>query len=397
LLLFPHAIASCADDLDLGPPAKQGAEGVAGAASAGSSGMGGQGGAAGKAGAGGKPLNDCADEAACVAAGYKTPPGLGQPPLPTPGAPGPAPSAVSVQAIRVLLLGDTDPDGVTNPDAWKKYGFDLDGWSSDAKFGAHCKAVGGAKKTDIRLDGEHGIDNSFGKNLTNGFLAALWPNPTSALTMATAAGQGTTVLRIHGLALAGDQVGLTTELINVSGSKDGQDQLIAPTETQWQDGSYVWRPRGEQAGTDGGSTITLEGGYVVGDLWVSGGPATFPIVVDVKGYPLTLSLHNARMMGRLSADRRSMTEGIIGGVLDTGEAITRLHSLQGRISDTFCTGSTIGYSEPIRPASDILDDGTQDPTKDCNAISVGFGFVTAPASLGEPTPVVPGIDPCEGL
>ena len=42
-----------------------------------------------------------------------------------------------------------------------------------------------------------------------------------------------------------------------------------------------------------------------------------------------------------------------------------------------------GIANQIRGANDILTNGTQDPDRDCNGISVGFGFVTAPASLGE--------------
>ena len=53
-----------------------------------------------------------------------------------------------------------------------------------------------------------------------------------------------------------------------------------------------------------------------------------------------------------------------------------------------------GIAQQIRQAQDILDDGTQGPTKSCNGISVGLGFeavsVKAGAVLDDPPPP----DPC---
>ena len=43
----------------------------------------------------------------------------------------------------------------------------------------------------------------------------------------------------------------------------------------------------------------------------------------------------------------------------------------------------------IRQASDIVADGSQDPTKTCNGISIGLGFEMGEVQLGAVGPVVP--------
>jgi hypothetical protein len=396
LRLFPAGITSCDDGYDLGPPARgdPGGTGGSSSASGGSSAVGGRAGSAGSGSSAGNSLDACSDEASCVAAGYRTPPGVGRPPLPSPGAAGPDASALQVQAIRVLLLGDTDPDGSTNPEAWKQYGHDLDGWSSDEHFGAHCRPVS-EKRADIRVDGDGGIDNSFGKNLINGWLGTALDGPTARLGAAIATGVGTTVVRIHGLAPSGDQVGLSTELFTVRGIEDAAGSAVAPTEQQWNDGSYAWRPLGEQLEGDGGSMFRSEGGYVVDDVWVSGELESFPIDIVIGEHRLTLRLTRALITGKLSADRRGIVSGNISGIMSTAAWVKTLDELyDGCAMHRPC--NSLGDCTARNIGSDILDDGTQDPTRTCNGISVGFGFVTAPASLGEPTPVGPPPAYCGG-
>jgi hypothetical protein len=394
LCLLPLGIIGCDDEEKLALTAEVS---VSGGGSGGSSGSSGQGGAGGVGGAGGKAGGTCAGEPSSADAAHKTPVGLGQPPPPTPGAPGPFEPSVNVQAIRVLRLGDATPDGTADPKAWRRYGFDLDGLSSGVAVCGHCKPEGGAKTAGISTDGEYGIDNSWGENIVPGFIATLAPNPTATHSVSIAKGVGTTVLRIHGLASGGDQAGLTTEVFTVTASVNSAGGFVAPHEEQWNDGSYLWRPFAEQVGTDGSSTFRMENGYLVDDVWVSGEVATIPIIIDVEfpGYPLVLTLHHAKMAGRMAADRRSMTDGIIAGILYPEELVASVR-LAASSGPTDCDISLEGLANEFRAASDILDDGTQDPTRVCNGISVGFGFVSSPASLGDPTQSLSQITPCTG-
>ena len=53
-----------------------------------------------------------------------------------------------------------------------------------------------------------------------------------------------------------------------------------------------------------------------------------------------------------------------------------------------------GFAQ-IAQASDILTDGTQDPTKPCDGISIGLGFDGALVQLGTPVaPPPPPTNPC---
>ena len=69
-----------------------------------------------------------------------------------------------------------------------------------------------------------------------------------------------------------------------------------------------------------------------------------------------------------------------------------LRNAAARTSSSFCSGSTIeALLAQIRQAADILVDGSQDPAKACNGISIGIGFDAVPATIGEtlkdPTPL----------
>lgn len=66
-------------------------------------------------------------------------------------------------ALHRLFLGDTDRQGVTNPDAWKGFGYDLDAKITTAASTDVCTLVAGASRS-VQIDGNGGIDNSWGSN-----------------------------------------------------------------------------------------------------------------------------------------------------------------------------------------------------------------------------------------
>jgi hypothetical protein len=110
---------------------------------------------------------------------------------------------------------------------------------------------------------------------------------------------------------------------------------------------------------------------------------------------LKLTLYAARVTMTLSADRQSATGGIIGGVLNTEELVTEAEKLAYLLG--LCGSSTAATLETlVRQASDIMSDGTQDTTKVCDGISVGFGFDMAPAQIGSVGPPTPPPVTCPG-
>ena len=88
--------------------------------------------------------------------------------------------------------------------------------------------------------------------------------------------------------------------------------------------------------------------------------------------------------------------GTISGVVATEEMVDAFSKAIGTLSPTLCGGPTLeSIKQTIRQASDILVDGTQDPNKECNAVSIGIGFeavkVTLSGTAVDP-PASP--DPC---
>ena len=57
-------------------------------------------------------------------------------------------------------------------------------------------------------------------------------------------------------------------------------------------------------------------------------------------------------------------------------------------------GGSYAFSQ-IEQASDILTDGTQDPTQTCDGISIGLGFDALPDQLGTTAPPLPQAVPCD--
>ena len=87
---------------------------------------------------------------------------------------------------------------------------------------------------------------------------------------------------------------------------------------------------------------------------------------------------------------------MIGGVIDTELLVGELAKIAGSFDASLCPPSATfeSISQQIRQASDILIDGTQDPNKTCNAISIGLGFDAQEAGWGSAYDVAPSPDPC---
>ena len=67
------------------------------------------------------------------------------------------------------------------------------------------------------------------------------------------------------------------------------------------------------------------------------------------------------------------------------------------IDPNLCTGSAVeGILNQIRQSSDILMDGSQDPSKTCDGISLGIGFSGKQIKLGDIAEAgEPATNPCD--
>jgi type I restriction enzyme R subunit len=112
---------------------------------------------------------------------------------------------------------------------------------------------------------------------------------------------------------------------------------------------------------------------------------------------MVLPVHNLRIAMQLGPDEKSATAGQIGGIINAEDLVNELRKVIGSFDSSLCDpNSPTGTSvlNQIRQAADILQDGTQDPAKECDGISIGLGFTMKAAQLGKVVaPELPK-DPC---
>jgi hypothetical protein len=139
--------------------------------------------------------------------------------------------------------------------------------------------------------------------------------------------------------------------------------------------------------------------YVNNNTWVSGGKGTVDLMLSVDSFSLDLTISGAQIAFDMDSAHKTGTNGTISGVLNTQALITELKSVAGAFDPAFCDPNNTTFQSiatEIAQASDILSDGTQDPQKTCDGISIGIGFdaaiVANPTTVGPPAACKP--NPC---
>ncbi len=315
-------------------------------------------------------------------------PGVGQPPPPDPNAPPASGTAPTTLVIRRIFLGDTNPQGQPDAQAWRKYGLNVDGLVSTKASTNHCMPQKGATKSSIQTDGDNGIDNSFGSNLVK-IIATLTPNPSDELNTTLDAGAGTWLFHLQNLGNGAAQNGVKAALFGAAPL--GSAPSWSPTEV---------RPVTFESVSGGSITSPLNAypqSYVVGGTWV-GAPATAGKLALATGLGAA-TIRHVRAVATISGTGPSATAtGVISGVIGTEEYITEFAKVAGQFSLELCNGATFeSVAQAIRAASDIMQDGSNgDPSKTCDGISIGVGFEATAAMLGSVAPAVPPVpDPCK--
>jgi hypothetical protein len=362
LLVAASALAACGDDVRNDPTSSGvGAAGATGAGGSGgdvvtASGTGATGGATGGAGVGGSP-------AACV-----------------------EPEGTLLAASKIYW-GDKLPDGASSANAWKQYGFDIDGLVTTVTSTDVCKPAAGGSVTG-QSDGNAGIDNSFGSNIVP-MLSGVAVNFSEEANSAITTGQFTFMLQLAGLT-AGDTAS-PVPTGYYAGAPMGESPKF--------DGTDCWPVSSESlsAPPDLATTkASFPTASVASNVWSSNGTAEVFLLLPAGGVTMELHIHHARFSAILDADHAGATLGLIGGVIDREELVQAVADLAGAFSPDLCTGTTVeSIKNQIRQAADILKDGTQDPTKECDGISIGLGFDLEQVKFGavaDPPPPPP--DPC---
>lgn len=294
-------------------------------------------------------------------------------------------------ALKTIQLGDTDRSGAASGTAWKKYGYDLDGLVSTDKSTDHCKLKSGAPNK-VKLDGDEGIDNSFGANILP-IITTAAPDAAKSINDSLNTGAFTVIIEAKGLNAEAEQTntGLTGQLF--AGGK-------LATAPKW-DGSDEWSVLpallADGSTVGGGSKVKFADAYVNKGLFVSGTDATVTLSLAVGGAALDLTIQKATISFKKPASGVLATEGTISGVLGTEQLISELKKVAGRVSTSLCEGSTFdNIANQIRQASDIGADGKNAEGSECSGISIGIGFTAAevkPVTKVEPAGA-PSPDPC---
>ncbi len=137
-------------------------------------------------------------------------------------------------------------------------------------------------------------------------------------------------------------------------------------------------------------------GYVKGGVWVSGEPSATPIILPASDdLSIALNLQGTVVTVALDEKKKDGSAGMVAGVLPVAELASFVHPVAEGAG--FCPGTPL-YNSLLETFSRFPDvvvgaPGLQDPTKQCDGISLGLGFEIAPiqpvTNIVEPTPSEP--------
>lgn len=316
--------------------------------------------------------------------------GTTPPPVTTGRTPPAAPAGAPVSdtpartfALNQLFLGETGRNGAPLKDAWKDYGYNIDGLITTKDSKDVCTRQAGADSAK-QEDGKEGIDNAFGRTVL-GFILGLVPTPSKTINDSIQGGSFTILLDIKGLTDDAKQTatGLGGRLLVGGAYGVGKKPAFTPTD----DWPYRANP-----------IVPIQGAYINNGTFVNGsGGATVELSLFIQGVQLSLTINRAA----ITFDHQppnDITNGTISGVINTEALVSGIEKVAGRISTQLCGGSTLDtIKQTIRQASDILEDGTNRVGVPCNAISIGLGFtgkrIGPPATIATDAPPPP--DPCK--
>lgn len=301
---------------------------------------------------------------------------------------------VFTYALDTLLLGDATRAGALSGSAWRDYGFDIDRKHTTKDSTDVCQRKAGAG-SNVQVDGNGGIDNSFGANILPIIQnAASLSNPSDQISTSIKDGSFTIQFKIKGLTKDPKQTntGLFAELF-ASGTFGDDGGTAKPTFTPADD--WPVRPELLKDGQTiaGGSKVQFTDSYINNGSFVTP-QGTVTISLAFKGVALDLEIQKAVIVMDINGDQAQ--NGTIAGVINAQKLVDGLKTVAGRISASLCGTAFDGIAQQIQQTSDILSDGTNRSGVPCDAISIGIGFTAK--RIANPTKVAAlggtSDDPC---
>lgn len=273
-----------------------------------------------------------------------------------------------------IYIGTKTRAGAEANTAWEDFGYDLDGQVTSGTFTNHCKPAGGAAPNNTFPDGKEGRDNAFGKVLLPIIKTAASSQVSdleAELNGAIEEGSFNIMLNIQDLGSAADYNPLDTLLL---AGKEGD-----PATNTWMAAPEFLNDTSDPTS----AKVTFPNSYLVGNTWVSGDEGTVDLNIAIAGFSLALKIRSAVITMDLDSAHGGASNGVIAGVLSTEELIAQLRAVIGNFDRSFCEGTAIeGILNQVRQASDIMQDGTQDPNAECDGISIGLGFDADVVTIG---------------
>lgn len=306
----------------------------------------------------------------------------------------------AIEAIFALRNVSLDQGG----DRWRRFGLDLDGIDTSSADGpAECVAADG----NPTLDGDKGIDNSFGQYVLP-TVVSLLPCLEDNIALNQGLGFGTVLVRLR------EWNGTPNDAkvdVSVLSSVDGTS-LDDVSGIEW-DGAMVMLPGGTTEAPppawDGDDVFFVDpASLVAGDIdyplvwktnaYISDGRVVLPVDTATTFVFLTgsgsfsLSLLGF-LVADISEDGQTLEKGLLAGRFSGGELVATLEPLG--ICDEGFRGSVTSL---LTNNLDLrIDPGLGDPEDPCTASSVAFSFDGVRARLADAlAPVELSIpDPCE--
>jgi hypothetical protein len=272
-----------------------------------------------------------------------------------------------------------------------------------------CTLAAGASKT-TQVDGNGGIDNSFGENILPIYITVAGSDLASKVNESIQEGSSTVMTYVTGF---DDSAGNTTSATGLTGVflYGGTYPGGAPswsTTTNWpilpMAIAGCTPTTGCPAGTDPvqNASTRFPLAYQSSGTFVSGTPVDMELSFG-QGSLIVLPIRHAVISFAPKAPG-SVTNGTIAGVMATTELVEALQAEAGSISTSLCSGAAFqSIAQQIEQAADMVyDPGNGDVSNGagtpCNAISIGLGFdateIAAPvaADIAAPQPAPP--NPC---
>jgi hypothetical protein len=312
---------------------------------------------------------------------------------PRPSASAASATTATVFAISKLYFGDLDQAGQPSTTAWKTYGLNIDGKVTAENSTNVCTRIEDAI-CETQLDGDNGIDNSFGENVVP-VIETLSAMFSSYVNQQIQQGGGTLLLQLDGLGSSDSYAPLPGALYRA---------MPTPQPPRW-DGTDVRNvDTVSLIGGDISKPIALlPNGYMNDRVWV-GGLASGTVYFDLQvtsdnggvGLMPPLPLQHVQVAMHVASGNGSAASGTLSAVARAQDVVAWLQLFAGTISTSLCSGAAFqSIASQFDQMSDIMANGTNEPGQPCDAISVGAGFDAVAVQLGKAETEPPVVNPCE--